>query len=88
MKHRTVEKIANVEELFLKSSVSNKKHKLEFITPSCFKSYGKYVNFPSNKRIIQNIVFKWNGCIEECPIKDVDGNGIEAISIYEEPFIN
>ena len=73
-------KIDTVQEMFLCSSTRNKKHRLDFVTPTCFKSHGAYANFPSSRRIIQNLISKWNGCFEDCRIEDEDGEGIDAIA--------
>lgn len=52
---------------------------LKFETPTAFKSQGRYVYIPNERLIIQNLVKKWNACIEDCYIEDEDNEGINSI---------
>lgn len=72
--------VAGVEELFLQAETCSGLHRLRFQTPTAFKSRGQYLNLPTARLLVQNLVNKWNGCISECPIEDTDGLGLDALA--------
>ena len=77
---RTCRCIKDVDELFAQAAQARGIHRLQFVTPTAFKSQGKYVNLPTPRLIIQNLINKWNGCVTECPIEDADGQGMETLA--------
>lgn len=77
---RRVETIRDVDELFRRAALYNGNHSLRFHTATAFKSQGQYLNLPTSRLIVQSLIKKWNGCITDCPIEDVDGQGMEALA--------
>ncbi len=71
--------IKSVEELLALAANDSALHKLTFQTATAFKSQGRYVNLPTNRLILNNLVKKWNGCISNCPI-EVEDDGVEALA--------
>ena len=53
--------------------------RIEFLTPTAFKSRGQYLNLPTTRLVLQSLIRKWNGSVTECPIEDEDGE-----EFYEE----
>lgn len=80
VEHRERRTIADASELLALAARERGLHPIRFLTPTAFKSQGRYLNLPSTHLIVQNLVRKWNGCITECPIEDVDGQGVEALA--------
>ena len=72
--------IRSVDELFAAAAQGGGNHRLNFRTPTAFKSRGRYVDLPTSRLILQNLIRKWNGCITGCPIEDEDGAGLEALA--------
>lgn len=77
---RSVTRISDVDELLEMAATHSGRHHLQFRTPAAFKHRGKYINLPTTRLIVQNLIKKWNGCILECPIDDEDGGGMEALA--------
>lgn len=75
------QQIADVDALFERSAALRTPCRLQFHTATAFKSQGRYVNLPTMRLIIQNLVKKWNGCFADtCPIEDTDGQGLDALA--------
>ena len=55
-------------------------HRLEFRTPTAFKTRGQYLNLPMTGLVLQSFIRKWNGSVTECSIADEDGEGLEALA--------
>lgn len=72
--------IKDVEELFANSKTGSDSKLIRFKSACAFKSQGHYVNMPGSRLIIQSLIKKWNGCMDECQIEDEDGEGINAIA--------
>jgi CRISPR-associated endoribonuclease Cas6 len=53
---------------------------LKFITPTAFKSNGKYVIFPSETLLIKSIAGKWDSCAEQFFLSD--GETLSQIAEY------
>lgn len=77
---RTRRSIADVEALLAAGEAHGAPHRLEFRTPTAFKSRGVYQTLPTQRLLLQSLVKKWNGCFAECPIEDAGGAGVEAMS--------
>ena len=73
------ESIKDVEELLALAVNDSASHKLSFQTATAFKSQGSYINLPTNRLILNNLVKKWNGCISNCPI-EIENGALEALS--------
>lgn len=78
--HQAHRHIADVGELLGQALNCSGIHRLNFQTPTAFKSRGRYLNMPSSRLILQNLIHKWNGCITECPIEDASGDGMESMA--------
>lgn len=76
---RRIRTIPDVETLLM-SKGKDRRHQLQFLTPTAFKSQGKYINLPTQRLILQSLIKQWNGCISHCPIEDTDGEGLEALA--------
>lgn len=76
---KKIAKIDSVEELLL-AGKDWKRISLTFDTPTAFKSRGQYVNLPTPVAIVHSLINSWNGCIDECPIEDEDGEGEKSIA--------
>ena len=72
--------IPDADALFALAEQSGRLHRLEFRTPTAFKSRGQYLNLPTTRLILQSLIRKWNGSVTECPIADEDGEGLEALA--------
>ena len=72
--------VDSVEELFALSAGGRGLHRLDFRTPTAFKSRGRYLILPNSRLSLQSLVRQWNGCFPDCPIEDQDGQGVEAMS--------
>ena len=77
---RNWDRIADVEELFSRSSGYSELHRLTVRTPAAFKSRGVYQILPTPRLILQSLIKQWNGCFSNCPIEDEDGEGMEAMA--------
>lgn len=77
---RSARRIESVEQLFHQVVAGGSTHRLQILTPTAFKSQGYYLNLPTTRLIIQNLVRKWNGCIAGCPIDDEDSKCIETLA--------
>lgn len=77
---RSRESIPDVDALFDLAKRSGSLHRLEFRTPTAFKSRGQYLNLPTTRLVLQSLIHKWNGSVTECPIEDEDGEGLEALT--------
>lgn len=77
---RQREQIPDVETLFEKCADSSGRHRLQFCTPTAFKSRGQYRILPTTRLLLQSLFKKWNGCFPDCPIEDEDGEGMEAMA--------
>ena len=77
---RNWDRIADVEELFSRSSGYSELHRLTVRTPAAFKSRGLYQILPTPRLILQSLIKQWNGCFSNCPIEDEDGEGMEAMA--------
>lgn len=80
VEQRNCRHIADAEQLFLLAAGHQGLHRLEFLTPTAFKSQGQYVILPNTRLILQSLIKKWNGCILECPIDDADNQGLERMA--------
>ena len=80
VRQRSFRRIEDAEALLAQAAALRGPHRLRFVTPTAFKSQGHYVNLPTSRLILQNLLRKWNGCITECPIEDEDGQGLEALA--------
>lgn len=78
VREKTVKEIRDVEQLFAMASTL-KKHRLDFVTATAFKSRGQYTNLPTIELCLNNLVRRWNDCFPECFIEDEDGQGIETL---------
>ena len=78
--HRTRRSVADVEELFRQAESSAGMYRLRFCTPAAFKSRGQYLNLPTSRLMVCNLVKKWNGSVPDCFIEDTDGAGLDAIA--------
>lgn len=74
------QQVCDVDGLFAQAKRSRGVHRVQFCTPTAFKSQGVYLNLPTTRLILQNLIKKWNGCILECPIQDEDGQGMETLA--------
>ena len=72
--------ITDTETLLALAEKAPRTRRLEFLTPTAFKSRGVYQNLPTTRLIIQNLMKQWNGTILDCPIEDEDGQGMEALA--------
>lgn len=72
--------VADTETLLALAEKGPRTRRLEFLTPTAFKSRGAYQNLPTTRLIIQNLMKQWNGTITDCPIEDEDGQGMEALA--------
>ena len=77
---RSRTELRGVEELFALAERGGSLHRLEFRTPTAFKSQGQYLNLPTARLLLQSLIRKWNGSIRECPIEDEDGAGLDALA--------
>lgn len=77
---RSRKSIPDVDTLFALAERSGSLHRLEFRTPTAFKSRGQYLNLPTTRLVLQSLIRKWNGSVTECPIEDEDGEGLEALA--------
>lgn len=73
------ERVSDPDALFLRGGAAAS-CRLEFVTPTAFKSRGKYVNLPTPRLILQSLIKQWNGCFPNCPIEDEDGAGLDALA--------
>ena len=72
--------ICGAEELFALAERSGGLHRLDFRTPTAFKSKGQILNLPTTRLVLQSLIRKWNGSVKECPIEDEDGAGLDALA--------
>lgn len=79
VRERRSRMIPDVETL-LAGKGRGERHQLQFLTPTAFKSQGKYINLPTQRLILQSLIKQWNGCLSHCPIEDTDGEGLEAMA--------
>ena len=77
---RSCGRIADVEELFVRSAGCGGLHRLTVRTPAAFKSRGHYQILPTPRLILQSLIKQWNGCFSGCPIEDEDGAGMETMA--------
>ena len=70
-----------MDSLLALDAAHSETHHLRFCTATAFKSWGQYLNLPTNRLIVQSLMKKWNGCFPDCPIEDVDGEGMEVLAI-------
>lgn len=47
---------------------------LRFRTPAAFKSKGQYINFPTVRLILQNLIRKWNACMDGFRFGDTEAD--------------
>ena len=81
VRDRWVRKVADMDELLARGAAHDGIHCLRFCTATAFKSKGQYLNLPTSRLIIQSLMKKWNGCFQDCPINDDDGEGMEALAV-------
>ena len=77
---REWEEIADVDALFARSADLSGRHRLEFRTPTAFKSQKQYCILPTGRLVLQSLIGKWNGSFPACPIEDEDGAGLDAMA--------
>ena len=77
---RSVRTVPDVETLLTWAAGCSGSHRLQFRTAAAFKSQGQYLNLPTARLIVQSLLKKWNGCFPDCPIEDVDGEGMETLA--------
>ena len=79
MTERSRKSIPDVDTLFTLAEWSGSLLRLEFRTPTAFKSRRKYLNLPTTRLVLQSLI-RWNGSVTECPIEDENGEGMEALA--------
>ena len=77
---RQMDTVRRVDDLLLAGAAHPGVHSLRLLTPTAFRSRGKYINLPTSRLILQSLIKKWNGCFPECPIEDDDGQGMDALA--------
>jgi len=77
---RRFREISSVDELFAISEAGGSLHRLDFCTPTAFKSRGHYECLPTTHLLLQSLIRKWNGSLPDCPIEDEDGAGLDALA--------
>ena len=77
---RSRKSIPDADTLFALAERCGSLHRLEFRTPTAFKSRGQYLNLPTTRLVLQSLIRKWNGSVTECPIEDEDGEGLDALA--------
>ena len=77
---KTLQSIDDLETLLALGDKNSGIHSIDFRSPAAFKSGGKYVNMPSARLIVRNLIKRWNDCLPEALIEDEDGQGIDAIT--------
>lgn len=72
--------LPDVEALFALAEREGSFHRMDFCTPTAFRSQGRYLNLPGPRLLLQSLVRQWNGCVTDCPIQDEDGGGLDALA--------
>ena len=49
---------------------------IRFMTPTAFKSNGRYAIFPQEKWLLQALIVKWNFTFPQMPMNDIDAFGL------------
>lgn len=70
-------KIEQFEDLILPEK---EKCRLEFCTPTAFRSQKRYMNIPIVPLIMQSLFRQWNAYFPDCQIEDEDGYGMDEIA--------
>lgn len=69
---RSCEKIG-LEEFLSRGRENNQRYaQLQFQTVASFKQNGRYVLFPQERLILQNLMMRWNETFPMCPLEDDD----------------
>ena len=77
---RKREQIPDVDALLAACTGSSGRHRLQFCTPTAFKSHRQDCILPSTRLLLHSLCQQWNGCFLNCSIEDEDGKGLEAMS--------
>lgn len=77
---REVRAVPDVDALLARGAACGPLHRLRFLTPTAFKSRGRYICLPTARLIVQSLIKKWNASFPDCPIEDADGQGMDALA--------
>lgn len=57
---------------FAREKEFSRRKNVQFLTPTAFKSEGRYAIFPQEKWLVQTLILKWNQTFPEMPLDDQD----------------